>query len=363
MYKTGLIGLPNAGKSTLFNALTHGKAQVASYPFCTIDPNVGVVGVPDERLERLASVTQPEKLTPATMQFIDIAGLVKGAHRGEGLGNQFLSHIREVDAVVHVVRCFEDPDVSHVDGSVDPVRDVQVVETELLLKDRETVENRMAKTERMLKTGEKRYREEMAVLEKLLARIDSGELVRHGDWSVEEASLIDELFLLTAKPVIYAANLGEDQLQEGASTVEALEAFLSGRGDRMVRFCAALEAEIAELEPEEAKAFLEEAGLEKPGLHRLIQAAFEQLGLISFYTVKGTETRAWAIPRGTPAPKAAGRIHADMERGFIRAEVIPWDAFVAAGSLAKARDAGLVRLEGKEYLIQDGDVVLFRFNV
>lgn len=363
MYKTGLVGLPNAGKSTLFNALTHGKAQVANYPFCTIDPNVGVVGVPDERLERLASVTQPEKLTPATMQFIDIAGLVKGAHRGEGLGNQFLSHIREVDAVVHVVRCFDDPDVTHVEGSVDPVRDVQVVEAELLLKDRETVENRMAKTERMLKTGEKRYRKEMDSLEKLLAHIDRGDSVRHGDWTDEEAALIAELFLLSAKPVIFAANIAEEEMGGSSPAVAALEAFVAARGDRVVPFSAAYEAELAELDPEEAQAFLEEAGLEKPGLHRLIQAAFEQLGLISFYTVKGPETRAWAIPQGTPAPRAAGRIHDDMERGFIRAEVIPWDAFLGAGSLAKAREAGLVRLEGKEYLIQDGDVVLFRFNV
>lgn len=363
MQKTGLVGLPNVGKSTLFNALTRGKAQVANYPFCTIDPNVGVVPVPDHRLEAIARVTQPERLTPATLEFIDIAGLVKGAHRGEGLGNQFLSHVRQVDALIHVVRCFDDPDVVHVSGELNPARDIEIVEMELLLKDAETVQKRMEKTSRMLKTGEKRYQVEMEILERLAAMIDRGEPVRMAQWSEPERALINELSLLSAKPVIYAANLSEGDLAGDSPLLAEVRAVAERHRAAVVPFSAALEAEIAELDPQEAREFLADLGVDEPGLHRLIRAAYAQLDLITFYTVKGPETRAWPVPRGTLAPDAAGRIHEDMRRGFIRAEVIDWSDFVAAGSLAKAREAGQVRVEGKDYAIRDGDVVLFRFNV
>ncbi len=363
MYRTGLIGLPNVGKSTLFNALTRGKAQVANYPFCTIDPNVGVVPVPDRRLEAIAQITKPERLTPAMLEFIDVAGLVKGAHRGEGLGNQFLSHIREVDVVVHVVRCFDDPDITHVDGDVNPVRDIEVVETELVLKDLETVEKRMEKTGRMIKTGEKRYVVEMERLERLKAWLERGESIRAGQWDDEEQSLIAELFLLSAKPVIYAANVSEDDLLGASAYVQDVKRVAERSGASTLVICAALEAEIAELSPDEAREFLSELGLSEPGLHRLIRLAYDQLDLVTFYTVKGVETRAWAVPRGTLAPQAAGKIHQDMERGFIRAEVVDWESFVRCGSLATAREQGILRSEGKDYAIQDGDVVLFRFNV
>lgn len=363
MVRTGLVGLPNVGKSTLFNALTRGKAQVANYPFCTIDPNVGVVSLPDRRLDLIAGVTRPERVTPATLEFVDVAGLVEGAHRGEGLGNQFLGHLRAVDGIVHVVRCFDDPDITHVSGSVDPTRDVAVVETELFLKDLDTVAKRIEKTERLLKTGEKRYRAELETLFALREALDGGTPVRRLELDPEGNALVAELSLLSAKPVIYAANVGEDDLGGESEAVGRLRELAAASGSEVVVFSAALEAEIAELEPDEAAAFLEEAGLAQPGLHRLIEAAYRQLGLITFYTVKGEETRAWPVEKGATAVEAARKIHEDIARGFIRAEVLHWERFVALGSFAKAREEGVVRLEGRDYVVQDGDVMLIRFNV
>lgn len=337
--------------------------MVANYPFCTIDPNVGVVNVPDDRLLAIAHVSQPEKLTPATMEFVDVAGLVRGAHQGEGLGNQFLSHIREVDVVVHVVRCFDDTDVTHVMGRVNPKDDVEIVETELLLKDRETIEKRMETTQRLLKTGDKKYRVELEILQAALDQVDRGEVLRLGSWPDDAWRLFNELRLLTAKPVIYAANVAEDDLEGESEGVARLREKAEAEGAEVVLFSAALEEEIARLEPTEAMAFLEDLGLEEPGLARLVRAAYRRLDVITFYTVKGPETRAWTIPRGTKAPQAAGRIHEDMERGFIRAETVDWKTFVEKGSLARIREEGLLRSEGKEYVVEDGDVVLFRFNV
>lgn len=360
MLSLGIVGLPNVGKSTLFNALTRGRAQVANYPFTTIDPNVGVVEVPDDRLTRVARLAGAEKVTPAAVQFVDIAGLVKGASRGEGLGNKFLSHIREVDAVAHVVRCFTDPNVTHVDGSLDPVRDTGIVETELILADLDTVGRRIAKTEPMLKTGDKKYRLELDILAQLQELLNSGRPARDMDLSGERLQLVEGLFLLTMKPMMIIANLPEDctdRLDEVAAEIRLR------LGVPVIPVCAELERQLTELEPEDARAYLASLGLERSALDSVVTAGYRLLDLITFFTIKGPETRAWTVRLGTSAPKAAGKIHTDMERGFIRAEVIQWDLLLQEGSFSAAREHGRVRTEGKDYVIQDGDVILFRFNV
>ncbi|HHW10725.1 MAG TPA: redox-regulated ATPase YchF [Firmicutes bacterium] len=359
--QAGLVGLPNAGKSTLFNALTRGGALVANYPFSTIDPNVGVAELADKRLEAIVSVVKPQQVVPAVVHFVDIAGLVRGANKGEGLGNQFLSHIRAVDALVHVVRCFHDEHVAHVTGAISPRQDIEVVETELMLADLQAVEKRMERVSRDLKTGLQIYKDEMAALEKI-----AGDLQRNIPARLSLASAagwLDNISLLTAKPVVYCANVGDDDPAGESPAVREVIDYAKSQGAGWVVINAKLEAELAELPAEEAAEFLAELQMEETGLSRLAAATYRQLGLITFYTVKGPQTRAWSLPEGTPAPRAAGMIHSDMERGFIRAEVIQWDELVNIGSFQKARDLGKVRSEGKDYIIQDGDVVLFRFNV
>ncbi len=360
MLSLGIVGLPNVGKSTLFNALTRGRAQVANYPFTTIDPNIGVVEVPDERLAMVARLAGAEKVTPTAVQFVDIAGLVKGASRGEGLGNKFLSHIREVDAVAHVVRCFPDPNVAHVDGELGPARDVETIETELILADLDTVSRRIAKTEPMLKTGDKKYRFELDTLAELQEFLNAGRPARAMRLSDESRILVESLFLLTMKPMMIVANVAEECMDRLGVTAE--EIGMEGEAP-VVPVCAELERQLAELEPEDARSYLASLGFTHSALDSVITTGYWLLNLITFFTIKGPETRAWTVRRGTLAPQAAGKIHTDMERGFIRAEVIQWDCLLQEGSFAAAREHGRVRTEGKEYIVQDGDVVLFRFNV
>ena len=361
--KVGLVGLPNVGKSTLFNAVSQAGAHVANFPFATIDPNVGVVPVPDERLERLGELAESAEVIPTTIEFVDIAGLVAGASKGEGLGNQFLAHIREVDAVCHVVRCFEDEDVHHVDGSVDPVRDIEVIDTELVLKDLDTVEKRVEKAQRARKSGEKDAIAEADLIEALYEHLADGSPARSFDWPDTQRPLRRELSLLTDKPMLFAANVGEDDLPDGNEHVDAVREVAAAGEAEVVVISAQVESELAELEQDERQEFLEGLGLERSGLERLIAAAYELLGLLTFFTAGPKEARAWTVARGATAPQAAGRIHTDFERGFIKAEVISYEDYDELGSEAAARDAGRLRVEGKDYVMADGDVVHFRFNV
>jgi GTP-binding protein YchF len=358
----GLVGLPNVGKSTLFNALSRAGAEAANFPFCTIEPNVGVVPVPDLRLDRLAELARSAKVVPTAMRFVDIAGLVEGASRGEGLGNQFLAHIREVDAVCHVVRCFDDPDVVHVRGTIDPLADIAIVETELLLKDLESVDRRLERSRRAAKGGDRALRDEADALAALSEHLGEGLPARSFPGEVDPA-LRRELSLLTDKPVLYAANVADEDLARGNAASAAVEALAAERGDVAVLVSARVEAELAELEEAERAEYLAELGVTSSGLERLIAAAYRLLGLITFLTAGPTEARAWTIPTGATAPQAAGTIHSDFERGFIRAEVIAYDDYVTLGGESAARDAGRLRVEGRDYVMHDGDVVHFRFNV
>ena len=363
--KLGIVGLPNVGKSTLFNAITNAGAEAANYPFCTIEPNVGVVAVPDRRLDRLAEMYSPEKFTPAVIEFVDIAGLVKGASKGEGLGNRFLSHIREVDAVVHVVRCFENGSIIHVNGSVDPMRDVDIINMELVISDLEIVDKRIDRVTKLLK-GDRTLAAELEVLSRLREHLDAGNSARSMELTPDEEVIVNDIPLLSRKPVIYVANIGEDEVSGGYENNPgyiALKKYAEAEGSGIIPICAGIEAEIAELEGEDRAMFLEEMGLSESGLDRLIKAGYSLLGLISFLTAGPKEVRAWTIKKGTKAPQAAGKIHSDFERGFIRAEVIAYDDLIACGSMAAAKEKGLVRSEGKDYVMKDGDIVLFRFNV
>lgn len=364
--KLGIVGLPNVGKSTLFNSLTKAGAESANYPFCTIDPNVGVVSVPDERIKRLGELYNTKKVTPAVIEFVDIAGLVKGASKGEGLGNQFLANIREVDAIVHVVRCFEDSNIVHVDGSINPLRDIETINLELIFADIEILERRIAKVSRGAK-NDKAQAKELALAERIKAHLEDGKLAKSfGTEDEEEIVWRNGYNLLTDKPVIFAANVAEaDLADDGAANegVKAVREYAAGEGSEVFVICAQIEQEIAELDDDEKQMFLEDLGLKESGLDKLISASYRLLGLISFLTAGEDECRAWTIRKGTKAPQAAGKIHTDFERGFIRAEVVSYPDLIENGSLAAARDKGLVGLEGKDYEVKDGDVILFRFNV
>ena len=363
--KLGMVGLPNVGKSTLFNALTNAGAESANYPFCTIEPNVGIVSVPDKRLDKLAEMYNPDKFTPATLEFVDIAGLVKGASKGEGLGNKFLGDIREVDAIVHVVRCFEDDNIIHVDGSIGAKRDIETINLELIFSDLEILQRRLDKDKKLLK-GDKGMQKEIDFLEKLIAHMEEGNSARSFDFSEDEKEILKTVPLLSNKPVIYAANMSEADFTGNIDNNEQYKAILEiaeSENSTVLPICAQIEAEIADMDKEDRDMFLADLGLEESGLNRIISKGYSLLGLISFLTAGQQEVRAWTITNGTKAPQAAGKIHTDFEKGFIRAEVVAYDDLVECGGMTGAKEKGLVRLEGKEYVMKDGDVVLFRFNV
>ncbi|WP_027624734.1 redox-regulated ATPase YchF [Clostridium lundense] len=364
--KLGIVGLPNVGKSTLFNAITNAGAEAANYPFCTIEPNVGVVTVPDKRLDVLEKMYNPKKKIYATIEFYDIAGLVKGASKGEGLGNKFLSHIREVESIVHVVRCFEDENVVHVEGSVDPIRDIETINLELILSDVEVLERRIERTNKAAKGGDKKAKEEVSIMEKVKVHLEAGKPVRTLEVTDEEKEIIKGLFLITSKPVLYVANVSEDDLISGNMEneyVKRVQEYAKEENSEVIVVSAKIEEELSSLEEEEKAEMLNEYGIAEPGLHKLIHASYKLLGLLSFLTAGSDEVRAWTIKQGTKAPQAAGKIHTDIERGFIRAEVISYDKLIECGSEVAAKEKGYYRLEGKEYVMQDGDIVLFRFNV
>jgi ribosome-binding ATPase len=363
-FNCGIVGLPNVGKSTLFNALTAAGAPASNYPFCTIDPNVGIVTLPDPRLDRLAHIYAPQRSVPTVFEFVDIAGLVKGASKGEGLGNQFLSHIREVDAIAHIVRCFDSADVVHVDGSVNPRRDIEVVETELILKDLDTIDRRLQDEQRRARSGDKKARVDVGYCERLREHLHKGELAHAcPPHDPEERAVLQDMHLLTVKPVMFVCNTGEQDCVRGNPWEEEVRALARARGARVVSVSAELEAEVAALPPDQRKEFLEGYGLHEAGLQRVVREGYALLDLITFFTASAKEVHAWTAPRGTTAPQAAGRVHSDFERGFIRAEVMPCDVLFAHGSEHAVREHGLMKIEGKEYVVQDGDVLYIRFNV
>ena len=362
--KIGIVGLPNVGKSTLFNSITKAGAECANYPFCTIEPNIGVVAVPDERIDKLAEMYKPQKVTKAVVEFVDIAGLVKGASKGEGLGNKFLSHIREVDAICQVVRCFEDSNVIHVDGNVNPLRDIETINLELIFADMETIEKRLEKAKKNLK-ADKKYQAEIDLLEKIKENLEKGIPARAIDYNEDEQEMLKDMFLLTAKPIIYIANISEAQIEnaENEPMVKEVKEYASKEHAEVIPLCVKVEEELSGLEEQDKKEMLEALGLEESGLDKLIKKSYDLLGLMSFITAGEPEVRAWTIKKGTKAPKAAGKIHSDIERGFIKAEIVSYDDLIREGSMLSAKEKGLVRQEGKDYIMQDGDIVLFKFNV